>query len=103
MRDTPVDNITIKFDNEDENIASVTFMYKIFFRIPKEVFISGEFDEWKEKHPLSYDKDLGKWTCTLKIKKGKYFYKYIVDGNWEINHNDLSVAGDGYVNNIIYV
>ena len=103
VRDTPVDNITIKFDNEDENLASVTFRYKIFLRIPKEVFISGEFDEWKEKHPLSYDNDLGKWTCTLKIKKGKYFYKYIVDGNWEINHNDLSVAGDGYVNNIIYV
>ena len=72
--------------------------------MPKEVCISGEFDGWKEKHPLSYNGDLGKWVCTLKISKGKYLYKYIVDGNWEINHNDFSVSsGDGYVNNIIYV
>ena len=101
---TPVNNISVKFDNQDENLATVSFMYKIFFRIPKEVFISGEFDNWQEKHPLNYNNDIGKWACTLKIKKGKYFYKYIVDGNWEINHNELSICdNNGFVNNIIYV
>ena len=104
VRNTPTNNVIIKFDNQDQNLATVTFMNKIFFRMPKEVCISGEFDGWKEKHPLSYNGDLGKWVCTLKISKGKYLYKYIVDGNWEINHNDFSVSsGDGYVNNIIYV
>ena len=104
VRNTPVNNIKIIYDDKDENLASVTFMNKIFFRMPKEVFISGDFDEWKEKHPLSYEKDLGKWACTLKMKKGKYFYKYIVDDNWEINHNDISISDDdGNVNNVIYV
>ena len=79
-------------------------MNKIFYREPKEVFISGDFDEWKEKHPLHYDEKVGKWVCTIKIKKGKYLYKYIVDENWEINFNELSITGsDGIVNNLIYV
>ncbi len=78
-------------------------MYKIYFRVPKEVFICGEFDNWR-KNPLYYNGDLGKWTCTLKIKKGKYCYKFIVDGNWEINHNEMSICeSNGFVNNLIFV
>jgi len=104
VKDTPVNNIIIKYDEKDKNMADVTFMYKIFYRMPKEVFISGDFDEWKEKHPLHYDDKIGKWVCNIKMKEGKYLYKYIVDDNWEINHNDLSVMGkDGIVNNIVYV
>ena len=103
VQNTPVNNIIVKFDNEDKNLASVTFMYKIYFRVPKEVFICGEFDNWR-KNPLYYNGDLGKWTCTLKIKKGKYCYKFIVDGNWEINHNEMSICeSNGFVNNLIFV
>ena len=104
VKDTPVNNIEVKYDETDKDMADVTFMYKIFYRMPKEVFISGGFDEWKNKHPLHYDDKVGKWVCTIKIKKGKYLYKFIVDDNWEINHNELSEMGnDGIVNNVIYV
>ena len=38
------------------------------------------------------------------VKKGKYLYKYIIDGNWEINPNELSERGnDGITNNVINV
>ena len=88
----------------DPNIQNITFSYKFNNRSPKNVFISGSFDNWKEKHPLSYNQTMGKWTCTLKLKKGKYLYKYIIDGNWEINPNELSERGnDGITNNIINV
>ena len=90
--------------NTDPNISNVTFSYKLNNRYPKNVFVSGSFDDWKEKHPLSYNQTMGKWTCTLKIKKGKYFYKYIIDGNWEINPIEQNVRGnDGITNNIINV
>ena len=101
---TPVNNIIINYDNQDQNMANVSFRYKIFLRMPKEVYICGEFDNWKEKHPLKYYDNIGMWSCDLRIKKGKYLYKYIVDGNWEINQNDFSISGnDGIINNIIYV
>ena len=90
--------------SSDPNMSNVTFSYKFNNRSPKTVFISGSFDDWKEKHPLSYNQTMGKWTCTLKVKKGKHLYKYIIDGNWEINPNDPSVRGnDGIVNNVTNV
>ena len=90
--------------NTDPNIINVTFSYKFNNRSPQNVFVSGSFDDWKEKHPLSYNQTMGKWTCTLKLKKGKYFYKYIIDGNWEINPIEQNVRGnDGITNNIINV
>ena len=40
----------------------------------------------------------------MNLKKGKYFYKYIIDGNWEINPNENHEKGsDGIVNNVIEV
>ena len=90
--------------NMDPNVANITFSYKFNNRNPKNVFISGSFDNWKEKHPLTYNQTMGKWACTLKLKKGKYLYKYIIDGNWEINPNELSERGnDGITNNVINV
>ena len=90
--------------NADPNIANVTFSYKFNNRFPKTVFVSGSFDDWKEKHPLSYNQTMGKWTCTLKLKKGKHFYKYIIDGNWEINPSEPNAKGnDGITNNFINV
>ena len=101
---TPVNNIIINYDNQDQNMANVSFRYKIYFRIPKEVYLCGEFDGWKEKHPLHYYDNIDMWSCDIRIKKGRYLYKYIVDGNWEINQNEFSIKGnDGIVNNIIYV
>ena len=101
---TPVNNIIINNDNKDQHMTIVSFRYKINFRIPKEVYLCGEFDGWKEKHPLQYYDNIGMWSCDLRIKKGRYLYKYIIDGNWEINRNDLSINGsDNINNNIIFV
>lgn len=97
---TPINNITINYLNDD--MANVSFRYKIYFRMPKEVYISGDFDNWQEKHPLHYYDNINMWSCDIKMKKGKYCYKYIVDGNWEINYNEFNVGND-ILNNVIYV
>ena len=88
----------------DPNIVDVTFSYQFNNRNPKNVYVSGSFDNWKEKHSLSYNQAMGIWTCTLKLKKGKYLYKYIIDGSWEINPSKPSERGnDGFTNNVINV
>ena len=91
------------FKNNNEKM--VTFGYKFNNnRKPKTVLVSGSFDNWKEKHPLKYDNKERKWICHMNLKKGKYFYKYIIDGNWEINPNENQMRGnDGIVNNVIDV
>ena len=88
----------------DPNMSNITFSYKFNNRNPKTVYVSGSFDDWKEKHPLTYNSTMGKWMCTLKIKKGRHFYKYIIDGSWEINPNEQSMRGnDGITNNVINI
>ena len=91
--------------NQNNNEKMVTFGYKFNNnRKPKTVLVSGSFDNWKEKHPLKYDNKERKWICHMNLKKGKYFYKYIIDGNWEINPNENQMRGnDGIVNNVIDV
>jgi len=47
----------------------------------KKVVLSGSFNKWDEDFfKMVKAKDC--WTITLKIKPGKYEYKYIVDGKW---------------------
>jgi hypothetical protein len=82
----------------------ITFSYKFNNRNPKIVYVSGSFDDLKEKHPLNNNSTNGKLMCTLQIKKGAHFYKYIIDGSWEINQNEPKVKGnDGIINNAINV
>ena len=83
----------------------VTFSYKFNNnRHPKTVLVSGSFDNWNIKYPLKYDNREKKWICKLKIKNGKYSYKYIIDGNWEINPDENQIRDrNGNVNNLINV
>ena len=69
---------------------------------PSSVQICGSYDKWQVRHPLSYDPIKSQWTVTLKIKRGKYFYKYIVDGQWMINPREQTFKeSNGIVNNMV--
>lgn len=39
-----------------------------------------------------------------KNEKGKHLYKYIIDGNWQVNQREPTEKGDdGIINNVIYL
>ena len=66
------------------------------------VQVCGSFDKWQVRHPLTYDPMKSQWNLTLKIKKGKFFYKYIVDGEWVVNNNEPTETEEsGIVNNVV--
>ena len=80
------------------------FYFKFKNKKAKSVLISGSFDDWKKKHSLIYESSKDIWTITLNLKRGKYNYKYIVDGNWQINPSEKSEKGDdGIINNYIII
>ncbi len=46
------------------------------------VCIAGQFNEWNTKSmPMKKSKD-GTWRIKIKLPRGKYEYKYLVDGAW---------------------
>ena len=87
----------------DDGKISFTFSYK--FEKGKKldsVFLCGSFSNWKDKIPLTFDPLTEKWSTTLRLPKGKHFYKYIVNNEWIINPKEGNEKGrDGIVNNVV--
>ncbi len=69
----------------------------------RKVYISGTFNNWSTTEtPMKF---MGNgWMVDLKLKPGKYAYKFIVDGRWTIDpSNNLRERGDaGADNSVVY-
>lgn len=48
----------------------------------KAVFLAGTFNDW-DPSAIGMERSLeGRWTVELRLKPGRYEYKFIVDGEW---------------------
>jgi len=69
----------------------------------KRVFLSGSFNEWSTLKGLMKRAD-GGWILDLKLDAGAYEYKYIVDGRWMTDPNNLQHVDDGedHINSVYF-
>ncbi|CAA6675109.1 unnamed protein product [Spirodela intermedia] len=69
------------------------------------VEVSGLDIGWGQRIPLDFDEEHGVWTLQRKLPAGRYEYKYIVDGEWTCNEEELvtSPNDDGHVNNYVQI
>ena len=57
--------------------------FKFYAPQAKKVELGGCFNNWKaNKNPLKKDA-AGNWKTSLKLKAGRYQYRYLVDGTWQ--------------------
>ena len=57
--------------------------FKFYAPQAKTVELGGDFNSWKStKNPLKKDAS-GNWSTSLKLKAGRYQYRYLVDGIWQ--------------------
>jgi hypothetical protein len=71
---------------------------------PKEIFISGSWDEWKTQTKLIFDKIHKNYKVSLKLRPGSYLYKYIDDNEWILTDNEESeVDINNNINHIVTV
>ena len=71
----------------------------------EEVFLVGDFNNWNEKkHPMKKDES-GRWKKDVIVPPGRYEYKYLVDGKWQIDLANKEVIQNrfGTLNNVILV
>ena len=60
------------------------------------VSIAGDFNNWNTTgNPLKKDEN-GLWKTVIKLSKGEYQYKFVVDGNWFFDQDNPNTADDGY-------
>jgi len=87
------------FENHDD----VTVFYLPFYSNSSQVYLSGNFNDWSTGTTPMQKTDSG-WIAMVKLKPGKYFYKFIVDGKWiyDSNNNLKEADGQGSYNSTYY-
>ncbi|MDB4918370.1 hypothetical protein [Mucilaginibacter sp.] len=60
----------------------------------KRVFLSGNFNNWSTLRG-SMKKADGGWIIDVKLEAGVYEYKYIIDGHWTTDPNNMLQVNDG--------
>lgn len=88
--------------NQFKKIISVseTNTNEVMLYLPKnqnveKVFVSGNFNDWSHQGLPMTKTDSG-WVAELKLEPGKYYYKFIVDGNWMEDPNNELKEPDGH-------
>jgi hypothetical protein len=53
------------------------------------VELCGTFDNWKTRHSMNFDNYTNQWFITLHLGRGKFHYKYVVNGTlWLVNDKE---------------
>ena len=60
----------------------------------KMVMLAGSFNDWDPGALAMKQTDSG-WIAIVKLGPGKYWYKFIVDGTWTVDHDNAKVENDG--------
>jgi 1,4-alpha-glucan branching enzyme len=83
-----------------------TVEFRFYAPLSKKVALGGDFNNWNaKKNPLKPSKT-GLWSTTIKLKPGRYQYRFTVDGKWENdNQRQTEIVGNGLgqVNNVLVV
>ena len=72
----------------------------------KAVYVAGEFNKWNPTaKKMAYKAKNGLYTATVKLAPGDYQYKFVIDGTWCADPENVnSVANDqGTFNSVIEV
>ncbi|MGB4830376.1 MAG: glycogen-binding domain-containing protein [Chitinophagales bacterium] len=86
-----------------ENDKDITVFKLLNFPQASKVFLSGNFNDWSTGQTPMQKTDSG-WIAEVKLKPGKYFYKFIIDGQWmqDINNNLRESDGHNNYNSTYY-
>lgn len=77
--------------NEFNSCLSIGEVYNVRFKLQgfasaKKVVFTGGFNNWRlDEYAMTQEN--GEWIITLPLRKGKWEYRYIIDGMWYTDHS----------------
>ena len=86
-----------------DDLFQVTFAYR-----PKKtaeaVFLAGSFNDWKPSaHKMDGPDQKGRFSARLKLKKGRYEYKFVLDGEtWQADPENV-LRTVPYQNSVLHI
>ncbi len=87
-------------------VAKKAVTFTIHAEKGKSVYVAGQFNNWDPTaKEMTYKAKEGVYTTTLKLAPGKYEYKYVIDGAWCADPENVeAVPNDqGTFNSVITV
>ncbi|MBI5573162.1 MAG: hypothetical protein HY919_01240 [Elusimicrobia bacterium] len=60
------------------------------------VYLAGSFNNWSTSQDAMKKDSSGNWAIIKKLAKGKYQYKFVIDGNWLVDPENPNTADDGF-------
>ena len=57
--------------------------FEFYAPFANEVNLAGEFNNWDPSKNALKRETNGQWRTSLKLRPGRYEYRFLVDGNWE--------------------
>jgi 1,4-alpha-glucan branching enzyme len=67
-----------------KNKSEVTFVLRLAQPV-KNVRVVGNFNAWDEKQGSMQKGKNGEWRKRLNLQPGRYEYKFVVDGEWQVD------------------
>ena len=87
-----------------KKIAPKVTSFTFYAPESKVIKVGGDFNKWKIAKLKSAK--TGIWTTSLKLKPGRYEYRFVVDGCWENDNQrqtELVDSGHGQANNVLVI
>lgn len=67
-------------------------VFEFYAPLSEKVELAGDFNSWKPAGaPLKKDPH-GKWKIELRLKPGRYEYRFKVDGTWQNDQNPCEMS-----------
>ena len=89
-----------------KKVAAKSVTFTVHAEKGKAVYLAGEFNEWNPTaKKMAYQAKGGLYAATVKLAAGTYQYKFVIDGTWCADPENVnSVANDqGTFNSVIEV
>jgi hypothetical protein len=86
-----------RFRNKPAFATSADSVVRFFLRgheNARKVMLAGSFNNW-DPEALAMKRTEGGWEAAVKLGAGKYWYKFIADGNWMVDSDNLQRENDG--------
>ena len=78
-------------------VDSIVIFYLRNHTNAQQVLLAGSFNNWLP-NALPMQKTDSGWVATVKLGPGKYWYKFVADGGWIVDSDNMLKENDGYGN-----
>ena len=79
-----------------KGLKKLKIAFEYYAPLAKGVFVVGAFNEWDHQgNALKKDKS-GKWKAELSLPRGRYEYRYLVDGVWENDQRPVECVPNAF-------